>query len=182
MLKCCWLVVIGCLCATTGFGRDLEKGDVEATGQVGVVAGIGTHASYALSAGTAITDHVFLLGEFSYVPLGGGRIQAFGFQAGGSAKLYGFDFGGQYLFPKSGNIAPYAGAGFQILHNSIDFSTSTGGNVSSSGTDAYLSLGGGLRYYPSSRSNRWGLKPELMLFAGPNTYVRIAGGIFYQFR
>ena len=41
-----------------------------------------------------------------------------------------------------------------------------------------ITLSGGGRYYAS---DRWGFKPELTLFVGSNTFVRIGGGIFYQF-
>ena len=176
------LVLIGfSWAAGAGYGQDLQKGEAEATAQAGVVAGIGTHGSFGASIGAAATDQVFVFGEFSYIPLGGGSVEAFGFRAGGSAKAYGFNFGGQYLFPKSGSLAPYAGAGLGILHNSVKYSSSFGGtssSVSASGTDAYLSLGGGARYYSS---DRWGFKPEVMLFVGSNTYVRLGVGIFYQF-
>ena len=105
------LVLIGfSWAAGAGFGQDLQKGEAEATAQAGVVAGIGTHGSFGASIGAAATDQVFVFGEFSYIPLGGGSVEAFGFRAGGSAKAYGFNFGGQYLFPKSGALAPYAGA------------------------------------------------------------------------
>jgi len=113
--------------------------------------------------------------------LGGGSVEAFGFRSGGSAKAYDFNFGAQYLFPKSGTLSPYAGAGLAILHNSVKYSTTVGSTtttVSASGTDAYLSLGGGARYYTS---DHWGFKPEIMLFVGSNTFVRISAGLFYQF-
>jgi len=168
--------------ARTSYGQDLEKSEVEATAQAGLVSGIGTHGSVTGTIGTAVTDHVFGFGEFSYIPLGGGTVDAFGFRSGGSAKAYGLNFGAQYLFRKSGSVAPYAGAGLGLLHNSVNYSSMVGGTtttLSASGTDAYFSLGGGVRYY--AREEGWGFKPELMLFAGPNTYVRLGVGIFYQF-
>src|SRR5262249_23242759 len=125
---------------------------------------------------------VFAFGEFSYIPLGGGTIEAFGFRSGGSAKAYGFNFGGQYLFPKSGTWAPYAGGSLQILHSSVSYSATIQGSSvsgSSTGTDVYVGLGGGARYYTSGP---WGVKPEVMLFVGNNTYVRFGVGLFYQFR
>jgi hypothetical protein len=166
----------------TSYGQDLEKGKVEAAAQAGLVSGIGTHGSFAGTIGTAVTDHVFAFGEVSYIPLGGGTVNAFGFRSGGSAKAYGLNFGAQYLFRKSGSFAPYAGAGLEVLHSSVNYSSTVGGTtttLSSSGTDTYLSLGGGVRYYV--REEGWGFKPELMLFAGPNTYIRLGVGIFYQF-
>ena len=177
------LVIFASSWATrTSYGQDLEKSEVEATAQVGLVSGIGTHGSLAGTIGTAVTDHVFGFGEFSYIPLGGGTVDAFGFRSGGSAKAYGFNLGAQYLFRKSGSVAPYAGAGLGVLHSSVNYSSTVGGTtttLSASGTDAYLSLSGGVRYY--LKEEGWGFKPELTVFAGPNTYIRLGVGIFYQF-
>src|SRR5262249_24225230 len=131
------------------------------------------------------TERFFGFGEFSYIPLGGGSIEAFGFRSGGSAKALGFNFGGQYMFPRMGTLAPYAGGSLEILHCSVNYSGTfqgTGVSGSSSGTDVYVGLGGGARYYPSSGNGAWGFKPEVMLFVGPNTYVRLGAGIFYQFK
>jgi hypothetical protein len=169
------------LAASTVYGQELETGEAESTFQAGLVSGIGTHGSFGASVGTLAAPKVFVLGEFFYIPLGGGNVEAFGFRSGGSAKAYGFNFGGQYMFHKSGTLAPYAGAGLAILRNSINYSSTVGGTtttVKASGTDAYLTLSGGGRYYAS---DRWGFKPELTLFVGSNTFVRIGGGIFYQF-
>jgi hypothetical protein len=176
------VLIIGSISVTAGYGQDLEKGDAEATGQIGLVAGIGTHASIAGSVGSAVRERVFAFGEFSYIPLGGGTIEAFGFKSGGSAKALGFNFGGQYLFPKMGSLAPYAGGSLEILHSTVSYTATfqgTGVVGSSSGTDVYLGLGGGARYYTSGP---WGVKPEVTLFVGPNTYVRFAAGLFYQFK
>jgi hypothetical protein len=167
---------------STSYGQDLEKGRVEATALAGLVSGIGTHGSLAGTVGTAVADNVFAFGELSYIPLGGGTIDAFGFRSGGSAKAYGLNFGAQYLFRKSGSVAPYAGAGLGLLHNSVNYSSMLGGTsttLSAGGTDVYFSLGGGVRYYLGEEG--WGFKPELTLFAGPNTYIRLGVGIFYQF-
>jgi hypothetical protein len=175
-------VIIGFGLATcTAYAQELETGEAESTFQTGVVSGIGTHGSFGANIGTLAAPKVFVLGEFFYIPLGGGNVEAFGFRSGGSAKAYGFNFGGQYMFRKSGSLAPYAGAGLAILRNSINYSSTVGGNtttVKASGTDAYLTLSGGGRYYAS---DRWGFKPEFTVFVGSNTFVRIGGGIFYQF-
>ena len=65
-------VAVVCLLLTvSGYAQSLEKGEVEGTGQVGIVTGIDTHASFAGSLGKAVTDNVFALGEFGYVPMGG---------------------------------------------------------------------------------------------------------------
>jgi hypothetical protein len=41
-----------------------------------------------------------------------------------------------------------------------------------------MSIGGGARYYVK---DRWGFKPELMVFAGEDSFVRLGVGMFYQF-
>jgi hypothetical protein len=77
---------------------------------------------------------------------------------------------------------PYAGAGLGFLRSSFDTSRTGAGPGSfiaeGSSTDMYFNTGGGFRYYVNER---WGFRPEFMIFAGSNTYVRFAGGVFYQF-
>src|SRR5207249_4566911 len=64
-------ISVGCLLtAGMAFGQGIEKGQVEATGQLGLVSGIGTHGSFGASIGSAVTDRVIALGEVSYIPLG----------------------------------------------------------------------------------------------------------------
>jgi hypothetical protein len=94
-----------------------------------------------------------------------------------------FNFNGtlQYQFKRAHALVPYAGAGLGFLHSSFETSSSIPGfSVSTSGssTDLYFNIGGSARYFVNER---WGFRPELMVFAGPNIYVRIAGGIFYRF-
>jgi opacity protein-like surface antigen len=121
-------------------------------------------------------------GEFSYIPLGGAStsVPAFGLEAGGSARAYNFNAGGQYQFSRSKNMTPYAAFGLGLLHASSSYSrTFNGVTVSGSGSssDLYFNIGGGARY---PVNERWGFKPEFMIFAGSNTYVRFGGGIFYN--
>jgi opacity protein-like surface antigen len=175
--------VVGCMVlSTVSYGQELRL--VEANAQFGIVSGIGTHGSLGGGIGVAVTPRVLGYGEFSYIPLGGGNssVPALGLQAGGSASAYNFNAGGQYQFPRSGYMAPYAGFGLGILHASSSYSSSFGGMTvsgESSSSDFYFNVGGGLRYFVNER---WGLRPELMIFAGSNTYVRLGGGIFYHFR
>jgi opacity protein-like surface antigen len=102
-------------------------------------------------------------------------------QAGASAKAFNFNVGGQYQFSRADSMTPYAGFGLGVLHASSSYSSTFGGTTvsgSSSSSDLYFNVGGGLRYFVNER---WGLRPEMMIFAGSNTYVRIGGGIFYHF-
>jgi len=165
------------------FGQDIEKGTVEATGLVGLISGIGTHSSFAVNGGSAVTDRIFVSGELMYIPLGSESVSVLGVSSDFSAKAIEFNVGAQYQLKRFDKITPYAGAGLGVLHTSSNASVSTsfGGLNLSSGSsenDFYANLGGGARYYVNER---WGFKPELMIFAGSNTFVRLSGGIFFQF-
>jgi Outer membrane protein beta-barrel domain len=154
---------------------------VEANAQVGLVSGIGTHGSFGGGIGVALMPRVLGYGEFSYIPFGGASnsVPALGLQAGGSARAYNFNAGGQYQFSRSKDAMPYAGFGLGVLHASSSYSSSFGGMTvsgKSSSSDLYFNVGGGVRYFVNER---WGFRPELMLFAGSNTYVRFGGGVFY---
>ena len=179
-------VAVVCLLLTvSGYAQSLEKGEVEGTGQVGIVTGIETHASFAGSLGKAVTDNIFALGEFGYVPMGGasasGNSPTGGFNIDAGGRLLTFMVGAQYQFNQKGYFVPYAGAGLGFVHASGNFTSTVGGsttNLDFSDTDFYASFVGGARYYVK---DNWGLKPELTIFAGSNTFFRFAAGVFYQF-
>ena len=180
-------VAVVCLLLTvSGYAQSLEKGEVEGTGQVGIVTGIdSTHASFAGSLGKSITDNVFALGEFGYVPMGGasasGNSPTGGFNIDAGGRLLTFMVGAQYQFNQRGYFVPYAGAGLGFVHASANFSSTVGGSTTSvdvSNTDFYASFVGGARYYVK---DNWGFKPELTIFAGSDTFFRFAAGMFYQF-
>jgi Outer membrane protein beta-barrel domain len=176
-------VAVSCLLlAGSGYAQSLEKGDVEATGQVGIAAGIGgTHASFGASAGKAVTNRVFALGEFGYVPIGGPSGSGTGFQFSSGGKVLTFMGGAQYQFSEKSSFIPYAGGGLGILHFSAESSATVGGQTTSidvSDNKFYVNFGGGARYYVK---DRWGFKPELMIFAGDDSFFRFAVGMFYRF-
>lgn len=157
---------------------------IEMTGNLGVVGKLGgSHGSFGGSLGAPITDRLILSGDLSYIPLGGSSVTILGSTTRSSAKAFNFNGNLQYEFKPTQAVVPYAGAGLGFLHSS--FNTSSDGlgliplNVEGSSTDLYFNMGGGFRYYV--KEHRWGFKPELMIFAGSNTYVRFAGGIFYRF-
>lgn len=166
-----------------GYGQDMKQGQIEATGQLGFVSGIGTHVAVGGSAGAALNERVLVFGEFLYIPLGSSTTTVLGVNRGVSARAYNFDGGLQYQFRKYGSLVPYAGVGMGLLHSSASISNSfsfQGFNFSTGGTsnDFYVNLGGGARYYVTEQ---WGFRPEFTIFAGPNTFVRIGAGVFYQF-
>src|SRR5262245_49774826 len=94
---------VGCfVIATSGYAQQTEKGKLEATGQLGVVSGVGTHVSLGTSIGTAVNDHVFAFGEFSWIPVGGASttIQTPNnfFELATGGKLLTFMAGAHYQF------------------------------------------------------------------------------------
>jgi hypothetical protein len=179
-----FVAAISCIlmAGTVGYGQEMTRGQVEVAGQLGLVGGIGTHASIGGSAGAAYSERVFIQGELSYIPLGGGSVDILGVETEGSSKAINFNVTGQYLFPAQNQILPYAGAGLGILRSSASVSTTGPGGIDfsseTSNTDVYFNFGGGIRYY---YRDRWGFKPELMIFAGSETYVRVAAGVFFMF-
>jgi hypothetical protein len=162
------------------YGQSVVPHNLEVTGQLGLVSGIGSHGSFGGSLGGPITDRLSLSGDLSYIPLGGSNVTILGSSLRSSAKAFNFNGNLQYQFNPFRSVVPYAGAGLGFLHSSFQTSSNGLGSFSADGssTDLYFNVGGGVRYYAKER---WGFKPELMIFAGPNTYVRFGGGIFYQF-
>src|SRR5215831_4924748 len=166
-----------------GYGQDMQKGQIEATGQIGFVSGIGTHGAFGGSVGAALNERVLVFGEFLYIPLGSSTVTILGVNRSVSARAYNFDGGLQYQFRKYGSMVPYAGVGLGLLHSAASISNSfsfQGLNFSTGGSsnDFYANLGGGVRYYVTEQ---WGVRPESTIFAGPNSFVRIGAGVFYQF-
>jgi Outer membrane protein beta-barrel domain len=168
------------LTSMASYGQSV--GNMEVTGHLGIVGGIGSHGSFGGSLGAPVSDRLILAGDLSYIPMGGGSVSVLGATTRSSAKAFNFNANLQYQFNAAHSVVPYAGAGLGFLHSSFSTSSNFLGpgsvNVQGSATDLYFNVGGGLRHYVKER---WGFKPEFMIFAGPNTYVRLAGGMFYQF-
>ena len=178
-----FIAIVACLAVSSyAFGADLEKGRVETTALVGVVTGIGTHTVIGVGGGKAIRNNISLNGEFSYIPLRSNSTNTLGVQTSDSAKALTFDFGVQYQFKQIGKFDPYGGISIGWMHSSASSSVTgiSGLNLQggASANDAFVKFGGGGRYYVGES---WGFKPELMVFAGSNTFARISGGIFYMF-
>jgi hypothetical protein len=168
---------------SSSYGQGITAGNTEVTGHLGIVSGIGTHGSFGGSLGVPVTDRFILSGDLSYIPMGGASVTAGGLTASSGARAFNFNGTLQYQFKQLHTaVVPYAGAGLGLLHSSFDSSTNVPGSppisVSGSSTDLYFNIGGGFRYFVNQH---WGFRPELMIFAGPSTYVRLAGGIFYRF-
>jgi len=176
--------VLTALVVITSIASYAQKGNIEVTGNLGVVGGIsGSHGSFGGSIGAPVSDRLILSGDLSYIPLGGSTVTIFDSTTKSSAKAFNFNGNLQYQFKPTRAVVPYAGAGLGFLHSSFETSSDGLGlgsfSAQASSTDMYFNMGGGLRYYV--KGQHWGFKPEFMIFAGSNTYVRFAGGIFYQF-
>jgi len=161
---------------------EIEAGTAQVAGFGGLVAGIGTHGTVGGGVAYAARERVLAVGEFSYIPGGSQKVTGAGFTAKASARAYDFNGGIHFQFPlKEPKAVPYVGAGIGALHGSASGSATVMGSTFSSkvsATDFYFNFGGGLRYYIS---DRWGVRPELKIFAGDETFLRLAIGIFYQF-
>jgi hypothetical protein len=173
-------VLVCVVLSSPSYGQ--EPREMEANVQVGMVSGIGTHGTFGGGFGVGLAPRVLGYAELSYIPLGSGSssVPGLGLQSAASARAINFNLGGQYQFSRAGSVEPYAGVGLGVLHASSSYSTSVGGTIVSgenSSKDLYFNLGGGLRYHVNER---WGFRPELMIFAGSNAYVRLGGGIFYR--
>jgi hypothetical protein len=174
------LIVISALLVMSASAyAQVEKGQLEVTGQIGFVSGIGTHGAFGGSVGTGLSDNVLIYGEFLYIPLGSTPVGTGTL----TARSYNFDGGLQYQFRKSGKMVPYGNVGLGFLHSSASLPSSfsfQGFNFSTgdTATDFYANVGGGVRYY---MSDRWGFRPEFTIFAGSSTFVRIGAGVFYAF-
>jgi opacity protein-like surface antigen len=171
---------VGCfVIVTSGYAQDTEIGKVEITGQAGIVGGVGTHASLALSGGSAINDRVFVLGEFSWIPLGGASTTVTSpnnfFEVASSGRILTFMAGAHYQFAQTRSLIPYAGGGLGVVHSSGSFTQTNGGVTTET------SFGG-----DNFREFRWrrtllrerplGFKPELMFFFGEESFVRFGAG------
>lgn len=161
---------------------ETEVGTAEVAGYGGLVAGIGTHGVLGGGLAYAVKPRLLAVGEFSYIPGGGEQVSGPGYVVKTSSRAYDFNGGIHFQFPlREPKAVPYVAAGLGALHGSASYTGSALGQTYSgkaSSTDFYFNFGGGLRYYVSER---WGLRPELKIFAGDETYVRLAIGIFYQF-
>ena len=164
------------------YGQDMETGQIEATGQIGFVSGIGTHGAFGGSVGVALNQHVLAYGEFLYIPLGSSTVRILGVDRNVSAKALtstaAFNI-------SSGNTARW-------------FHTAMSGWGSCIPPPmlripflSRLQLQYRRQFERFLRQPRWrrpvlrdgtmGLRSEFTIFAGSNSFVRIGAGVFYEF-
>src|SRR5262249_8154441 len=73
------------------YGQSIVPGNIEVTGHLGVVSGIGSHGSFGGSVGVPLSDRIVLSGDLSYIPLGGGSVTIFGSTTKTSARAFNFN-------------------------------------------------------------------------------------------
>src|SRR5215469_18607051 len=129
--------------ASLSYGQDVPAGNVELTGHLGIVSGIGSHGSFGGSVALPVSDNFILSGDLSYIPMGGASVTAQGSTTSTGARAFNFNGTLQYQFEQIHTTIPYAGAGLGFLHSSFNTS-SPSFSVSGSSTDLYFNIGGGL--------------------------------------
>lgn len=156
----------------TGAELAIAKGEDEGTGVVGLAD------RTFLFGGTftrGVSDSVGAWGEAYVLPGGTTSVEAV--NVSGSAMLFGGGVSYNFKNTVRGRFVPYASGGIGVLRATAR--GSFGGNAfSGSGSSAYLCFGGGGRYYVNER---WGIRPELMVYTGNGSFVRASVGLFYQF-
>src|SRR5262245_6355820 len=68
--RLCVMIALVLAMSAASYGQ----GSVEVTGNVGIVGGIGSHASLGGSIGAPISDRVILSGDFGYIPMGSNSV------------------------------------------------------------------------------------------------------------
>lgn len=149
---------------------ELRKGTSEVTGFAGIADGQGTFGG---AFGRAVTNRVFVYGDAGYIA--GESASVAGFSA--SSHAMNFHGGLQYSFRTESRLVPYAAAGIGITRVSASVS-GIGLPVKGSNSSVMFAFGGGARYYIG---RNWGIRPELMVFAGDGSYIRAGAGVFFQF-
>jgi hypothetical protein len=165
----------------------LAAQEVEVAGFVGAAAGPGTHAVYGGSVGIATSEHLMPLLEFSYFGLGDRPFNVPGWYTPSfrihDSSVWDVNAGMHVQFPtQTWKFVPYAafGLGFNrsrftstherfMLLYSEDYSD----------TSFAVNAGGGVRF---PIRGGLGVRPELKIFTGGETYGRISIGVYYQFR
>ena len=71
--------------------QGITPGNMEVTGHLGVVSGIGSHGSFGGSLGVPVTDHLILSGDLSYIPFGGSSVTMLGSTTSSSARAFNFN-------------------------------------------------------------------------------------------
>jgi hypothetical protein len=62
------------------------QGNMEVTGHLGIVSGIGSHGSFGGSLGVSVSESFIVSGDLSYIPMGGGSVTAGGSTTSAGAR------------------------------------------------------------------------------------------------
>src|SRR5262245_50649554 len=126
------MALIVLVTSVASYGQSL--GNVEVTGHLGIVGGIGTHASLGGSLAAPLTDRLILAGDLSYSPFGSGSMTTLGTTTSSSAKAINLNGTLQYEFKPAHGVVPYAGGGLGFLRSSFDYNRSGTTSFNSSGS------------------------------------------------
>src|SRR5215468_8362901 len=96
------------LTSIASYGQKIVPGNIEVTGNLGVVGGMaGSHGSFGGSLGAPVSDRLILSGDLSYIPLGGSSVTLLGSTTRSSAKAFNFNGNLQYQFKPTREVVPY---------------------------------------------------------------------------
>src|SRR5262245_66648999 len=117
--RLCVMIALVAAMSVASYGQ----GSTEVTGNVGVVGGIGSHASLGGSIATPITDRLILAGDLFYIPMGSSSVTVGTTTTNSSASAFNLNGTLQYQFNPTHSVVPYAGAGIGFLRSSGEVST-----------------------------------------------------------
>jgi opacity protein-like surface antigen len=158
-----------------------EEGEISAYG--GIAAGsLGTHAAMGGNFGRAFSRYCIALIDTSYTPLGGRTLLTYPGVVTARSRLYDFNFSMHIRVPVQEKWAPYAIAGGGFLFNTYEklvthASGATAFEGKSHGAFGF-ETGVGARYYITEE---WGVRSEARYTISNHNFVRVLGGVFYQF-
>jgi opacity protein-like surface antigen len=161
---------------TAGLAEDVEKGQTEVLGLVGVYSD-GGGGVFGGGIQYGIKSRWLFAGEFGYLT-GGEDVKLPGVKY--DSSIWAIDGNVHYLFPLKNNekLTPYALGGLGIFRSSGSSQVTGLPKISASDTDFGVNIGGGVRY---AVGTNWGVRPELKIFLSNNTNVRYSLGVYYRF-
>jgi hypothetical protein len=168
------------LAGATVVAQSGEPGSVEVAAGVGTILNGGVHPAAGVSAGIATTAHLMPAVELWYLPLGSGLVKTGDFQLGRLGRISdsrAIDFHGALHLSVpvgSSRATPYLAFGAGLVRQSF-----TALGVARGTTGLTANFGGGLRWYISGR---FGVRPELRVYAPDRTFVRVGVSLFYRSR
>jgi hypothetical protein len=147
LVHSCFIAVFLLLLSSPVWAQGIvsHSGDVAGTVGFSNLTGVdgNKHVNFGGSGGINLTDHLTVLGEYTYLPMGSVNLD--GASASGSYQ----QFGGAARFNlgKSTKVVPYALGAFGYARQSANISIAGFGSGSGSLNGDYFGLGGGASIY-----------------------------------